>query len=159
MTGDAAFWAMLVVAILATWRLTHLLAREDGPADLVVRLRSRLGAGWLGRAMDCFNCASLWVAAPVAWWLGTSTADRVVLWLALSGAVCLLERARAEQLDIRPLNSDVTGEDHGMLRTEPGGGQRPSADASADGVAIEPVRPGLGFPGVVDVGSASDLRR
>ena len=51
MIGDAAFWARLVLAVLATWRLTHLLAREDGPADLVVRLRARLGTGWqIGRA-------------------------------------------------------------------------------------------------------------
>ena len=39
MRVDTAFWARLVLAVLATWRLTHLLAREDGPADLLVRLR------------------------------------------------------------------------------------------------------------------------
>ena len=159
MSGDAAFWAMLLVAVLATWRLTHLLAYEDGPADLVARLRSWLGAGWLGRAMDCFNCASLWVAAPIAWWLGTSAGDRVVLWLALSGAVCLLERASAEKLDIRPLNLEVTGEDHGMLRTESGGVREYGADAPTAGVAVEPTRPGLASTGILGAGSASEPRR
>jgi hypothetical protein len=29
-----------VLAVLATWRVTHLLASEDGPADIIVRYRS-----------------------------------------------------------------------------------------------------------------------
>ena len=31
----------LAVAALATWRLTHLLASEDGPGAVVARLRAR----------------------------------------------------------------------------------------------------------------------
>lgn len=142
MTGDAAFWAKTVLAVLATWRLTHLLAREDGPADLVVRLRARLGAGWLGQLMDCFNCASLWVAAPMAWWIGTTIGDGIVLWLALSGAVCLLERAGGDKLVIQPLNPVAQGETYGMLRTEPGDvGQFSAGDNPLDGGATEPARP------------------
>ena len=41
--------------------------------------------------MDCFYCASLWVAMPIAYWLSTAGA-RVVVWLALSGGAMLLER-------------------------------------------------------------------
>ena len=33
---------LFVLAVLATWRVTHLLASEDGPADLIVRFRARL---------------------------------------------------------------------------------------------------------------------
>ena len=51
---------------LATWRVCHLLVEEDGPADLVVRLRMRLGDSVLGRAMDCFYCLSLWIGAAFA---------------------------------------------------------------------------------------------
>jgi len=80
------------LAALATWRVTHLLAHEDGPADAIVRVRARLGESWAGELMDCFQCLSLWVAAPLA----VSTARRprevVPAWLALSGAACLLER-------------------------------------------------------------------
>ena len=57
------FWIRFVLAVLATWRVTHLLANEDGPADLIVRLRSRLGDSLAGQMMDCFNCLSLWIAA------------------------------------------------------------------------------------------------
>jgi hypothetical protein len=37
------FWIKFVLATLATWRLTHLLAIEEGPANLIVRLREALG--------------------------------------------------------------------------------------------------------------------
>jgi hypothetical protein len=47
MTQD--FWARFGLAVLATWRVTHLLASEDGPADLVVRFRAWLGHGLAGR--------------------------------------------------------------------------------------------------------------
>jgi hypothetical protein len=79
MTDTLDFWPRLVLASLATWRLAHLLAREDGPFDLIARLR-----WWMGQG--------LWVAAPLAWWVGGSLWEGVVVWLALSGAACLCER-------------------------------------------------------------------
>ena len=81
-----------VPAVLATWRVTHLLANEDGPADIVFRLRHRLGDSVLGGLMDCFNCLSLWIAAPVAFVVADSPVAWLVAWLALSGGACLLER-------------------------------------------------------------------
>jgi hypothetical protein len=83
---------LLVVGILATWRLTHLVVAEDGPWDIVVRLRRLAGAGAVGQMMDCFNCASMWVALPLAFWIGSDWIERVVIWLALSGGAILLER-------------------------------------------------------------------
>jgi uncharacterized protein DUF1360 len=82
----------LVLAVLAAWRLTHLLAREDGPFDLIVRLRARLGAGFLGSLLDCFYCLSLWVAAPMAVFVSRRPVEWALAWLAVSGAACLLER-------------------------------------------------------------------
>jgi hypothetical protein len=95
---DPDFWARFVVAVLATWRVTHLLAKEDGPADLVVRFRARLGNGLFGTLLDCFYCLSLWVAAPFSFFVcadfltGGGPLQLVVTWLALSGGACLLER-------------------------------------------------------------------
>ena len=86
-----------IVAALATWRVTHLLAEEDGPGDIVVRLRRRAGSSWAGDLMDCFYCLSIWVAAPIS--VGLVRGRRVdpvawlASWLALSGAACLLEQA------------------------------------------------------------------
>jgi hypothetical protein len=86
------------VAALATWRVTHLLAREDGPADAVVRFRARLGDGVAGRAMDCFQCLSIWVAAPAALFVARERRELVPTWLALSGAACLLEGLQPEPI-------------------------------------------------------------
>lgn len=85
--------AGLIVGVLAVWRLTHLLCEEDGPGDLFARLRRALGNGFFGQMLDCFYCLSLWVAAPAAWFLGSSWLDRLFLWLGLSGGAILLERA------------------------------------------------------------------
>jgi hypothetical protein len=82
-----------LLAVLATWRLTHLLAEEDGPWDVVVRLRVWLGKSTLGQALDCFYCLSLWIAAPLALVLDRSLHYWFLTWLAVSGASCLLERA------------------------------------------------------------------
>ncbi len=81
----------LLVA-LATWRLSHLLAEEDGPGNAVVRLRAWLGDSAPGRAMDCFYCLSLWLAAPLALLVARDVLGFVLTWLGASGAACLLER-------------------------------------------------------------------
>jgi hypothetical protein len=86
-------WMKFIIAALATWRVTHLLVSEDGPGDVVVRVRRALGDGFFGRLMDCFWCASLWIAAPAALFVTTQPLDAALCWLALSGAACLLERS------------------------------------------------------------------
>jgi Protein of unknown function (DUF1360) len=104
-----------VLGSLATWRVTHLLAEEDGPADLVVRIRARLGTGLLGELMDCFYCVSVWVAAPASIAVARRRRDLPVVWLALSGAACLLERATT----LPELHPDETGgELHELLWQE-----------------------------------------
>lgn len=83
------------IASLATWRLTHLLAEEDGPGDVVVRIRSTLGEGPAGELMDCFYCLSVWVAVPVSLVVTRRRRDLPFAWLGLSGAACLIERFTA----------------------------------------------------------------
>jgi hypothetical protein len=83
---------LFAAGILATWRVTHLVVAEDGPWNLVTRLRVLAGPGVVGQMMDCFNCASIWLAMPFAYWLSTTWSDGVIVWLALSGGAMLLER-------------------------------------------------------------------
>lgn len=97
---ERSFAARFVVGALATWRVTHLLVEEDGPADAVVRLRRRAGDSWAGQAMDCFYCLSIWTAAPVAAVVARRPRERLLTWLALSGAACLLEQATSEKGDL-----------------------------------------------------------
>jgi len=80
-----------VLTALVTWRLTHLFVAEDGPADVIVRLRRLLGDSVAGRAMDCFYCLSVWIALPLTF-VVTRTIDALLVWPALSGAASLLER-------------------------------------------------------------------
>lgn len=85
----------LGLGALATWRVTHLFVEEDGPGALFVRLRVRAGDGWAGELLDCFYCTSIWVAAPVAVAVAPRRREIPLVWIALSGAACLLEQATA----------------------------------------------------------------
>ena len=82
----------LVIGTLVVWRLTHLLYGEDGPWNLLTRLRQLAGRGFWGDLMDCFYCLSLWIAFPFGFLLGENLKERVLLWPAFSGAAILLER-------------------------------------------------------------------
>lgn len=90
-----------LLAALAVWRVTHLLAREDGPWDLLLRLRRALGTGMFSRMVACFYCLSVWVALPFAFFLKGDAAETLVGWLALSGAAILLERMAREPLELQ----------------------------------------------------------
>lgn len=112
------FWGRFVLASLAVWRVTHLLASEDGPGNLIAGIRNRLGNSVLGSLMDCFGCLSLWISVPFAFLIsGRPVMDIVLTWLALSGAAFLLERATSTPLMIERAPEATKGDsDHGMLR-------------------------------------------
>lgn len=97
MSTDPAFWRRFALAALATWRVTHLVAREDGPGGAIVALRARAGSGPLGELMDCFYCTSVWVAAPFGLTVARRPRELPLAWLALSGAACLLERLAPDE--------------------------------------------------------------
>lgn len=96
-------WFRLTLVVLAAWRLTHLLGREDGPWDIFANLRLWLGNSFLGKLMDCFYCLSIWVAAPAACLLTARWKEWPLYWVAISGAVCLLERTQSEPVIMRPI--------------------------------------------------------
>src|SRR5262245_65098754 len=95
------YW--LALGILAVWRITHLFQAEDGPWDLVARLRRRVGEGFWGRLLDCFHCLSIWTSLPVALALGSDWLERFLLWLALSAGAIVLERVTDRQSRLSPL--------------------------------------------------------
>jgi hypothetical protein len=111
------YWFML--SVLCVWRVTHLLQAEDGPGDLLVRLRRMAGNGFVGKLLDCFYCLSLWVAAPLAYWVAETRLERLLWWPALSAGAILLERVTSPRSGDAPAlyfedeeKSDV------LLRTE-----------------------------------------
>lgn len=114
--GMQFYW--FVLAVLSVWRVTHLLNAEDGPWDLVVRLRRRAGSGFWAGLLDCFYCLSLWIAAPAALFLSRRPVEWLFTWLALSGAACLLERMIKDPVVIEPMPQAAKGDVSDVLRTE-----------------------------------------
>lgn len=93
------------LAVLAVYRLARLIAIEEGPAGIFMRLRTALGAydygengepeTNLGRGIGCPLCVGVWVAlliAPLVVWPST-WGVMVLTWLGLAGGQTLLERS------------------------------------------------------------------
>jgi hypothetical protein len=92
MFEHAFFWCFALCA-LAVWRVAHLVARENGPLELMARLRAALGSGLLGRLMDNFYCLSFLISSLPALWMSGSRTGFLIQWLALSTVASLLELA------------------------------------------------------------------
>ncbi len=152
------YW--LVLGILSVWRITHLLNAEDGPWDLVVRLRRHAGTGFWASLLDCFYCLSLWIAAPLAYFIGSRWRERLLLWLAMSGGAILLERAAPERTAAPPLYSENQEDTH-VLRQEAtavagddeSGPNDPEREPS--GATRQPARAGATRPTAGAVGRSS----
>lgn len=67
---------LIIIALLAVYRLTQMFNNEAGPADIFGRLRTRIGvtfdeysnpvaSNWLADGVLCFYCLSVWVAFGV----------------------------------------------------------------------------------------------
>ena len=84
---------LFILLALATWRISHLLNKEDGPFNIIFLLRRKAGNGFWGSLLDCFYCVSVWVALPLGLMEGDNWWQKLLYWWALSGAACLLEQA------------------------------------------------------------------
>jgi len=139
--SESGFWIKFVLAVLAVWRVTHLLANEDGPAGLIVGFRARLGHSLAGKLMDCFNCLSLWVAAPAALFVSRRPLDWLFIWVALSGAVCLVERLGQEPIVIQPASQLPEGDVNDVLRSETvGAAERSGSVENVDDNSNDPAK-------------------
>lgn len=107
------YW--LVLGILVTWRITHLLAVENGPWSVFDKMRRGAGTGMLGELLVCFYCLSLWVAAPLAVFLAADWRHRLLLWPGLSAGAILLERASRSEREMPIILQEP--EDPNVLRS------------------------------------------
>ncbi len=103
-------WLEFLLASLAVWRISHLIAKEDGPFDVFGRLKEKAGAVYygpenrwvvdegidgkreeLGWLITCPLCLSIWFAIPAALWVSGLRWDAVVTWLAISAVASIIE--------------------------------------------------------------------
>jgi len=84
------YW--LILGILAVWRIGYLLTSEAGPWNSVGRMRQGLQKAFHTELVTCLYCMSIWIAAPLAFFIGDSWKERLVLWPALSAGAIVLER-------------------------------------------------------------------
>ena len=79
----------LIVGGLATYRLSLLISKENGPGAIMLKLREHPSQPRFMKALlSCEWCVSVWMAALIAtylWWLGKFPgAEWPLYWLALS---------------------------------------------------------------------------
>jgi lipoprotein signal peptidase len=82
------YWVLVIVV----WRLTHLISAEDGPFDLIIKVRKLAGNSFFGKLMDCFYCLSIWMGLLAALYMSRDAKEIVLLCLYYSGAAILLEK-------------------------------------------------------------------
>ena len=81
-----------IVLVIVVWRLTHLIGAEDGPFDLIFKLRKLCGNSFFGKLMDCFYCLSIWIGILAAVYVSRNWETIIMLALYYSGASILLEK-------------------------------------------------------------------
>jgi hypothetical protein len=87
----------LILAALATYRVSHALALEKGPFAVCERLRGWVSdhfgaASWVFEGLTCPLCLSVWVVWPfiVVVVFPTPVGDLGLMWLGLSGVASFL---------------------------------------------------------------------
>ena len=86
------------IILLSIWRITHLIQAEDGPFDIIFKLRKFVGNGFFGKLMDCFDCVSIWVSIIPAIYFGNNLMCKIILTLSFSGGAILLEKITSKNV-------------------------------------------------------------
>lgn len=81
-----------LIVVIVVWRLTHLISSEDGPFDLIIKIRKFAGNSFFGKLMDCFYCLSIWIGLLCACYVANSWQEIIAMTLFYSGASILLEK-------------------------------------------------------------------
>ena len=98
-------WLTFLLAALAAWRLSVFLVNEDGPFHLAARVRALAKGSELARTFDCIACTSLLISLPAGAVVAPRAMDIPLCWLAVAGAVLLVERLTADRLTIEAVAS------------------------------------------------------
>ena len=74
----------LIIMAIATWRLSHMLTKEEGPYGVFLIARKKLGG-----ALNCIYCLSVWVGmfCTALWYFNLML---IIYPLAISGLAMML---------------------------------------------------------------------
>ncbi len=92
-------WLALILSILAVYRASYFIAKEDGPFDMFSKMRGKIGQeGWVGRGLNCVLCISFWLSLiPALWLFWGRPIDIIAGWFGISGAALVLYKVLDEQ--------------------------------------------------------------
>jgi hypothetical protein len=87
---------LVVMSMLAVWRVTHMLQNEDGPDAIFARLQA-----WAARQPEkigsfpqgflCFNCLSVWISFLPALALQNSLHEFFIYLFAISAGAMIID--------------------------------------------------------------------
>lgn len=89
---------VLIIAVLAVYRLATDLAWETGPFGCYAALRGFVmvhGPQWAVEGVTCPVCWSFWIALPAGLLVSFDTMG-LVYWIGIAGAVALIVRLTTE---------------------------------------------------------------
>src|SRR3990167_3650096 len=57
------FVVYFTLSVLAVYRVSYMIANEDGPLDVFVFIREKVSQkNWIGRGLNCVLCISVWLS-------------------------------------------------------------------------------------------------
>lgn len=84
----------LLVLTFACYRISTALAEDVGPWRIFERFREGFPNGWQYEGICCVGCVGFWVSAIAV--LALSFAVKIdnptVIWLAVAGGICFINR-------------------------------------------------------------------
>lgn len=97
---------ILLIGILSCYRVARLITVDDGPFDILLEVRAKLGAydygedgrpeTNVGRLVSCPYCVGIWLALLLAIVLFPLSIMTPVYWLAIAGGQSFLESVTPE---------------------------------------------------------------
>lgn len=81
----------LILATLATYRISYMIAQEEGPFGMLLAIRERIDpsqSSWLGRGVRCVACVSFWLSLLAAWMIQATALE----WLGIAGGVLIIHK-------------------------------------------------------------------
>lgn len=89
-------WLIVLLVCLATWRISRIVVAEDGPFDVLARLRAKLRvndqATWIQRGLACVACVSFWIGLVLSFWIWRVSMISLLVGLTASAVSVILAK-------------------------------------------------------------------